>query len=203
MWWVDLAALGERCAQDRDAAGIHSMAIVEVGAILDEQLGPISIGEGSRICRGAIVRGPVTIGAECLVGNLAVVRGPSLIGNAVRIGYAAEIKHALIGDRVSIGPQCFVGDSKLDDDVYLGAQVRTSNHRLDGAEIKVRDGDREVATGRDKLGCWIGAGAALGIQVIVLPGRVIAPGSLFEPRITISRNYPAGHYRAKQSLERV
>ena len=32
---------------------------------------------------------------------------------------------------------------------------------------------------------------------------VIAPGSLFEPRVTIDRNYPAGHYRHKQTLETV
>ena len=43
----------------------------------------------------------------------------------------------------------------------------------------------------------------LGVQVIVLPGRVIAEDSLFEPRITIARNHPSGRYRAKQIVERV
>ena len=49
-----------------------------------------------------------------------------------------------------------------------------------------------------KLFAWA---KSLGIQVIVLPGRAIAPDSLFEPRITVSRNYPSGHYRLPQEVE--
>ena len=67
----------------------------------------------------------------------------------------------------------------------------------------MRDGAQAISTGREKLGCWIGARASLGVQVIVLPGRVIAEDSLFEPRVTISRNHPSGRYRLKQDVERV
>ena len=136
-----------------------------------------------------------------MIGDLAVVRGPTQIGNGTRIGFATEIKNAIIGECVTIGPQCFVADSKLESDVYLGAQVRTSNHRLDKATIKVMVDGEAVDTGLDKLGCLIGARAALGIQVIVLPGRVIAPDSLFAPRVTIERNLPPGRYRPTQQLE--
>lgn len=198
MWWHDIRDLGERLAGIR--AGVHPDAIVEPGAILDESTGPITIGARTRICSGAILRGPLTIGSDGLIGNQAMIRGPAMIGSHVRIGFASEVKQTLIGDHVSIGPQCFVGDSKVDDHAYLGAQVRTSNHRLDGEEITVREGESVIPTGRDKLGCWIGARAALGIQVIVLPGRVIAPDSLFEPRITVARNHPTGHYRVAQAL---
>ena len=138
-----------------------------------------------------------------MVGNHAMLRGPIHIGDQVRIGFATEVKQALIASRVCIGPLCFIGDSKIDEDAYLGAQVRTSNHRLDRKAIMVRDGNEEIATGLEKLGCWIGARAALGVQVIVLPGRVIAQDSLFEPRVTIARNHPPGRYRARQTLERV
>jgi bifunctional UDP-N-acetylglucosamine pyrophosphorylase/glucosamine-1-phosphate N-acetyltransferase len=56
-------------------------------------------------------------------------------------------------------------------------------------------------TGHEKLGCRVGAGAALGIQVIILPGREIAPGSVFGPRITVEKNLPVGRYRLPQQLE--
>lgn len=205
MWWAEVQHLGERVASTLAGRGtrIDPTAIVEPGAILDDSGGSIVIGARTRICSGVLLRGPQVIGADCLIGNLAMVRGPTLIGDGVRIGFATEVKQALIGDRVSIGPQCFVADSRIDDGAYLGAQVRTSNQRLDRESIGVRDGDREIATGLDKLGCWIGAEASLGIQVIVLPGRVIAPESLFEPRITVTRNHPAGHYRTRQTLELV
>ena len=204
MWWLEVLRLAERLA---DASGgtsrIDPSAIVEAGATLDDSQGPIVIGPGTRVCAGSTLRGPLVIGADGLVGNNCMIRGPALIGDRVRIGFATEIKQALIADGVTIGPQCFVADSKVDEGAYLGAQVRTSNQRLDRAAVSVRDGDRETATGADKLGCWIGARAALGIQVIVLPGRVIAEDSLFEPRVTIARNLPTGRYRARQSVELV
>ena len=35
----------------------------------------------------------------------------------------------------------------------------------------------------------------------VLPGRVVAPDSVFAPRITIEKNLPPGRYRPTQQLE--
>jgi len=199
MWWTDIQRIEQRVASN--VTRIHPSAIVEAGALLDDSAGAIVVGARTKICAGAIVRGPIQIGADSMIGNYAVLRGPIVLGAGVRIGCAAEIKNAQLKNRVSVGPMCFIADSMIEADVYLGAMVRTSNHRLDGQPIRVRDGNREIDTGCEKLGCWIGAGSALGIQVIVLPGRVIAPGSIFEPHMTISRNYPAGHYRVKQTIE--
>jgi NDP-sugar pyrophosphorylase family protein len=202
MWWADIDRLAERVNSDRRlTTGIDRTAIVEQGAVLDASSGPISIGPGSQVCAGAVIRGPVIIGASCLIGNQAMVRGPALIEDGVRIGFATEIKNAEIRTGSLIGPMCFIADSRIDEEAYLGAQVRTSNQRLDRATVKVRHENGELDSGRDKLGCWIGARSSLGIQVIVLPGRVVAAGSLFEPRVTIARNYPTGRYRAQQSIE--
>ena len=205
MWWAEISGLDQRLMGLNPAgeSSSHLTAVIEPGAALDDSSGPIVIGAHTRVCAGALLRGPLIIGDHCLIGNHTMIRGPSLVGHHVRIGFASEIKQALIGNHVSIGPQCFVGDSQIDDDAYLGAQVRTSNQRLDRQPISVRDDTGETLTGRVKLGCWIGARSALGIQVIVLPGRVIAPDSLFEPRITINRNYPSGRYRTAQTLEAI
>jgi bifunctional UDP-N-acetylglucosamine pyrophosphorylase/glucosamine-1-phosphate N-acetyltransferase len=176
-------------------------ALICDGVVLDSSRGAIVIGERTKICHGAHLQGPLEIGADCLIGNLAIVRGPARIGNGTRIGFATEIKNAIIEDRVTIGPQCFVADSKIESEAYLGAQVRTSNHRLDKATVKVMVDGAAIDTGLEKLGCLIGVRAALGIQVIVLPGRVVAPDSIFGPRITIEKNLPSGRYRQAQQLE--
>lgn len=198
MWWLDLEAMA--AALDGGTGRIDPAATIDPAALIDTSRGPVSIGPRTRVCAGARIEGPASIGADGLVGNLALVRGPVRAGDGVRIGFASEVKNALLADSVSIGPQCFVADSRLDEGAYLGAQVRTSNHRLDGRTVAVEwDGERHDS-GREKLGCWIGAGAALWIQVIVLPGRIVAPGSLFGPRITIERNLPAGRYRLAQQL---
>ena len=199
MWWRELIQPAH--ADDADLIHIHPTAIVAGDATLNSTRGPISIGLGTRICSGAHIEGPVTIGADCLVGNLAMVRGTTVIGDGTRIGFATEIKNARIGARVTIGPQCFVADSKIEHDAYLGAQVRTSNHRLDKRTVEVLIDGRRIDTGLEKLGCLIGARSALGIQVIVLPGREIAPDSLFAPRMTVEKNLPSGRYRLAQSIE--
>ncbi|WP_432593311.1 acetyltransferase [Stenotrophomonas maltophilia] len=195
MWWNDLAAMAD--ALSVTAPHIDSSAQVSPRATVH---GHVQIGAGSRICDGAQLQGPVSIGRDCLIGNNALLRGPVHIGDGVRIGFASELKNALIGDGVCIGPQCFIADSRIDARAYLGALVRTSNHRLDGATVAVHIGDTVIDSQRDKLGAWIGEGAALGVGVIILPGRIIAPGSQFGPRITVERNLPPGRYRLLQSL---
>ncbi|WP_414492095.1 acetyltransferase [Stenotrophomonas maltophilia] len=195
MWWNDLQAMETALATL--ASFIDPRSQVSARATLQ---GAVSIGAGSRICDGAHIQGPVLIGRDCLIGNHALLRGPLQIGDGTRIGFASELKNALIGQQVSIGPQCFIGDSRIDDHAYLGALVRTSNHRLDGAHIRVHGGDEVHDSQRDKLGAWIGARAALGVGVIILPGRIVAAGSQFGPRITVERNLPPGRYRLVQQL---
>ena len=204
MWWRELQAQQASSPESSgpvEALTIDPTATIADGALLDSSLGPIVIGARTKICRGAHLQGPISIGSDCMIGDLAIVRGPVTIGDGTRVGFATEIKNAIIEERVTIGPQCFVADSKIEREAYLGAQVRTSNHRLDKATVKVMVDGVAVDTGLDKLGCLIGAGSALGIQVIVLPGRVVAAGSIFAPRITIEKNLPTGRYRPAQQLE--
>jgi bifunctional UDP-N-acetylglucosamine pyrophosphorylase/glucosamine-1-phosphate N-acetyltransferase len=202
VWWRELAAQQAPQQKSGEAAlSVASSALIAAGVVLDTSNGPITIGDRTTICHGAYLQGPLEIGSDCLIGNLAMVRGPTRIGDGTRIGFAAEIKCAIIGEKVTIGPQCFVADSKIETEAYLGAQVRTSNHRLDKANVTVMVNGAAVDTGLEKLGCLIGARSALGIQVIILPGRVVAPDSTFAPRITIERNLPSGRYRHSQQLE--
>lgn len=195
MWWNDLATMAEEVSALTPR--VDARAEVSPRAVL---LGAVRVGAGSRICDGAHIQGPVWIGRDCLIGNHALLRGPLRIGDGTRIGFATEIKHALIGSNVSVGPQCFIGDSRIDDHAYLGALVRTSNHRLDGRTVSVHTDGQVIDSGRDKLGAWIGARAALGVGVIILPGRIVAPGSQLGPRITVERNLPPGRYRLVQQL---
>lgn len=195
MWWSELRTRTDALTGLR--AHIDPTAAVSPHAILR---GAVVIGAGSRVCAGACIQGPVRIGSDCLIGNSAMIRGATEIGDGCQIGFAAEIKHAWLGDHVSVGPMCFIGDSRVDGDAYLGALVRTSNHRLDAATVKVMEHGALRDTGLYKLGAWIGAGAALGIGVIILPGRVVAAGTELGPRITVEKNLPRGRYRLAQTL---
>lgn len=196
MWWSEVQGLRHRLGT-LDAI-VDSRARVAPSATL---IGAVSIGVGSVVCPGAYIEGPVQIGENCVIGNNTLIRGATLIGSSVRVGFGTEIKNAIIGEEVSVGPQCFIADSKVEHGAYLGALVRTSNHRLDRRTVRVlRDGEL-IDTGMEKLGCLIGAGANLGVQTIILPGRTIAAGSLYSPGITIDRNLPKGRYRLVQAIE--
>lgn len=175
--------------------------VIDSTAILDDSNGAIELGDYVRVGAGAKIVGPVAIGDNTIIGDRALLRGPLVIGKDCLVGFSAELKSAHIGRRVAIGPMCYVADSTLDDDVYLGAMVRTSNHRLDRQNVKVVHEGTTVDTGMKKLGCHIGARSSLGVQCIVLPGRIIAPDSQFGPRITIEKNLPSGRYRLRQEIE--
>ena len=196
MWWILLQEQAERF-QGGFTPYRDPSAVIAKTATLE---GEVSVGRNTKICAGAFIQGPVVIGDNCLVGNNTMIRGPLTIGHGSRIGYAAEIKGSIIGENVMIGPMCFIGDSVIDERAYLGAMVRTSNQRLDLEPVSVLYDGVRYATGMEKLGCHIGARASLGIQVIILPGRMVAPGSLFGPRITVEKNLPAGRYTLKQEL---
>lgn len=169
-------------------------------AVIDESNGPVWIGHGTRICHGAVLEGPLRVEPDCMIGNYSFIRGASYLGRGVRVGFGTEVKGSLIEDRVTIGPQCFISDSFVSRDVYLGAQVRTSNHRLDRKTVSVLHNNKLIDTGREKLGCFIGERASIGVQVIILPGRVIAADTTLSPRITVERNLPTGHYRLHQEI---
>lgn len=142
------------------------------------------------------------IGANCLIGNYAFIRPGTIISNGVKIGFATEIKNAVIEAEATIGPQCFIADSVVANQAYLGAQVRTSNHRLDEQPVSVRTPEGIIATGCDKLGCYIGQRSRLGVQVIILPGRIISPNTQLGPRVIVDRNLPTGTYSLRQELIR-
>ncbi|OPW90943.1 acetyltransferase [Citrobacter sp. A316] len=173
---------------------------IDENVIIDETDGEVIIGSNTRICHGAVIKGPAVVGADCLIGNYVFIRPGTVIGNRVKIGFATEIKNAVIESEVSIGPQCFVGDSVIEHKVYLGAQVRTSNHRLDEQVVCVRTQEGTISTGCIKLGCYIGQRSRLGVQVIILPGRIIAPGTQLGPRIIVERNLFSGKYSLRQDL---
>lgn len=176
---------------------------VDKQVIIDESLGEVFIGKNTRICPGVVIQGPVVIGSNCFIGNYSFIRSGTVISNGVKIGFASEVKNSVIESGVTIGPQCFIADSVVEHLVYLGAQVRTSNHRLDAKPVSIRIYDKYIDSGCDKLGCYIGRRSKLGVQVVILPGRIIAPDTQLGPRIIVERNLPSGVYSLRQELIRV
>jgi UDP-N-acetylglucosamine diphosphorylase / glucose-1-phosphate thymidylyltransferase / UDP-N-acetylgalactosamine diphosphorylase / glucosamine-1-phosphate N-acetyltransferase / galactosamine-1-phosphate N-acetyltransferase len=182
----------------RQKSYISSSAIIES----DELEGNIYIGDGVKICRGAILKGDIYIGENSLIGNNAFIRGPVSIGKNTKIGYTTEVKNALICENNRIGPLCFIADSVIGPNCLLGAMVRTSNYRLDRNTIKIKVENKFIDSKMEKLGAFIGANVQIGISVIVMPGRKIEPYTHIGPKIIVKQNLEGGiKYTLKQELE--
>lgn len=194
-WWKELGEIPARLS--------NLERYIDEGAIVEELAdirGAVKIGTGTKICRGAVIKGPVAIGRNCLIGNNSMVRGPAVIGDGVLIGFSAEVKNTIIEDNVSIGPLCFVADSVIRKGVFLGALVRTSNFMLQKNSVKVLDEGELVDTGLEKLGACIGEYASLGVGVVILPGRTVAPKTVIGPHVVVEKNLEPGVYLLKQEL---
>lgn len=202
MWHVELTEKTQANREFLRTNPGHILGDVHPTVTLDFSDGPISIGAGTKVCENAVLRGPLTIGENCIIGTNTVIRGSTIIGNKVLIGNGAEVKNAIIEDEASLGPYSYVADSIVREAAFLGALVRTSNYRLDRKTIIVRSGEHgsPVDTGLQKLGCLIGEGAQLGVGVVILPGRSVAPDSIFGPNIVIEKNLPPARYALKQDL---
>ena len=187
-WWHEWKALREN---------------INLNGKPDNLKRPAYSGKNTVISDDAIFDGKIIIGDNCMIGAGAVLRGNVIIENNVRIGYGVEIKDSIIREKTTIGPLCYIGDSLIEKEVYMGALVRTSNHRLDREIIKSWNGEIYEETGLEKLGAWVKKKTALGIGVVILPGRIVPENSIFEPHIIITKNYAPGHYRLEQKIDKV
>lgn len=176
--WQQLDAAAEELrAMQPDIRGkVHPLAVVE---------GVLQLGEDSEIRPGTVIEGHVRIGKGCRIGPNAYLRGETSVGDNCIIGNAVEVKSSLIGNDVFIAHLSYVGDSVLGNDINVGGGCIFSNFRHDAGEIRMPWQGVLTPTGRNKLGCAIGDHARIGCKSVILPGRVIQPGTHTEPGAVI------------------
>lgn len=177
--WEELdAAAAELSRMQADIRGsVHPLATV---------LGTLQLGEGSVLLPGTVIDGHVRIGRNCTVGPHAYIRGCTLIEDGCRIGHAVEVKGSIIRKGTCIAHLSYVGDSILEEDVNLGGGCICSNFRHDAANIRMPFNGELADTGRNKLGCVVGAHSRIGCNCTILPGRVLPPHTATAPGSVVS-----------------
>ncbi|MBB6217862.1 bifunctional UDP-N-acetylglucosamine pyrophosphorylase/glucosamine-1-phosphate N-acetyltransferase [Anaerosolibacter carboniphilus] len=198
-WWKDLkdqlANISKPCLYSKDTDA-HTQCFQDFQ-------GTLSVGKDSYISKDTHLSGNIVIGNHCMIGKGVIIRGNVVIYDHVRIGYGVEIKDSIIKENTTIGPLCYIGDSLVEKNVYLGALVRTSNHRLDRANINSWNGEFYENTDLEKLGAWIKENTNLGVGVVILPGRIVPESSSFTPNTVITKNYPPGIYKMIQNIIKI
>ncbi len=133
----------------------------------------ISIGEGTVIDPGVLIRGPCIIGKQASIRHGAFLRGFVVVGDRCVVGHSAELKNAILLNGAKASHLCYVGDSILGPHVNLGAGVKCSNLRLDGHEITISVEGKKIRTGLKKLGAILGEGVEVGCNAVLNPGTLV------------------------------
>ncbi len=150
----------------------------------------ISIGRGTVIEPGALIRGPCLIGQDCEIRHGAYIRGSVLVGNQCLIGHNSEIKSSILLNAVCAGHCNYVGDSVLGNGVNLGAGAKLANLRLDNKNVQITDQLEKIPTNLKKMGAVIGDGAQLGCNAVTNPGTMIGKGAFCYPCVTVNGYIP-------------
>jgi len=145
----------------------------------------ISIGKGTIIEPGVMIRGPCLIEPDCVIRHGAYIRGPALIGRGSVIGHASEIKHSILLGRAKAPHFNFVGDSILGNEVNLGAGVKLANFRFDKKMVSVLFQGKKIPTNLKKFGAVVGDLGSLGCNVVANPGTLLGPSVFCYPNLTI------------------
>lgn len=150
----------------------------------------ISIGKGTLIEPGVLIKGPCIIGKGCILRHGAYLRGGVICGDRAIVGHGAEIKHSILLNDSASTHFTYVGDSIVGSGANLGAGVKCSNLRLDRSEVAVfLDGNR-VGTGLKKFGAIVGDRVQIGCNCVLNPGTLVGKESLSNPLLNFGGTIP-------------
>lgn len=141
-------------------------------------IGPVRIGEGTRVLPGSYLVGPAIVGKACEIGPNAYIRPSTSIGDHCKIGGAVEIKNSIIMSRTNVPHLSYVGDSVIGERCNFGAGTKIANLRLDEREVQVIIDGKKTGSGRRKLGAIIGDDVKTGINASIDVGTVIGEGTM-------------------------
>lgn len=147
-------------------------------------IGKVIVEDGVEIFENAVIKGPVYLGKNAVVGNGAVVRAGSVIEENCVIGAFSEIKNSLFLPGTHFGGAGFVGSSIIGENCRLGHGFTTANKRFDRKNIG--------ETGLNDLGVLMGENVNCGINVGVMPGKIIGSGATIGPGTIVMEDVPAG-----------
>ncbi|MCB9506254.1 MAG: hypothetical protein H6697_01150 [Myxococcales bacterium] len=176
----------------RGPTQIHPTAVVEPGAHVAAS--DVTIGAGTRVMAGAIVRERTEIGADCVIHSGAVLGsegfevrviegrrqvvphlGGVRVGDRVDIMANTVVCRALFGGATSIG-----NDTKVDNLVHVAHDVQI------GARCKV------VASAMLGGSTWIGDDAWIGPNATVSNSLTIGAGAFVSLGAVVTRDVPPG-----------
>jgi bifunctional N-acetylglucosamine-1-phosphate-uridyltransferase/glucosamine-1-phosphate-acetyltransferase GlmU-like protein len=149
----------------------------------------ISIGQGSVVEPGALVRGPAIIGSNTEIRQGAYIRGNCIVGDRCVVGHTTEMKNAVMFNDAKAGHFAYIGDSVLGNNVNLGAGTKCANLKMTGSDVVVRAKRKAYRTGLKKFGAILGDNVETGCNSVTSPGVLLGKSSLVYPNVNVPSGY--------------
>jgi NDP-sugar pyrophosphorylase family protein len=153
----------------------------------------VSIGEGTVIEDGVMIKGPAIIGKNCQIRHNAYVRDYVIIGDGCVVGNATEIKNSILFNGAQVPHYNYIGDSILGHRAHLGAGVKISNLKLDGSNVILEIEGKPVDTGLRKFGALLGDQTDVGCNAVLNPGTIVGRLSMIYPNTNWRGVLPEKH----------
>ena len=169
--------------------------IIELGKTLSDDYEikgeNIWIHKTAKVAANVDITGPCIIDAEAEIRPGAFIRGSAIIGKNCVFGNSCEIKNAIIFDNSQVPHFNYVGDSILGYHSHMAAGSITSNLKIDGTNIVIKDGKKIIETNMRKIGTFLGDYAEIGCNSVLNPGTIIGPHSIVYPLTSVRGVIPA------------
>ncbi|HEY5564518.1 MAG TPA: putative sugar nucleotidyl transferase, partial [Rhodothermia bacterium] len=194
----DASAMGIRGVSDDAVVSVHSVlagnhfmavgprAVVEAGAMLLADDGPVIVEAGARVMAGAILRGPCHIGKGAHVRMGARVSAASA-GEQCRVG--GEISNSVLFAFANKSHDGYVGNSYIGAWCNIGADTNTSNLRNDYGDVTLYNEHLQEyePSGQQFVGLVMGDHSRSGINTMFNTGTVVGLacnvfGAGYQPR---------------------
>jgi bifunctional N-acetylglucosamine-1-phosphate-uridyltransferase/glucosamine-1-phosphate-acetyltransferase GlmU-like protein len=185
----------------RNKTELKGATILYSGSILFDDT--ISIGEGSVVEPGALIKGPTIIGRNTEVRQGAYIRGNCLVGDRCVVGHTTEMKSTVLLNNAKAGHFAYIGDSVLGNNVNLGAGTKLANLKIIDSDIILKVKGNIYKTGLRKFGAILGDDVQTGCNSVTSPGTLIGKDSLVYPNINVQSGYYASKSKISQGTKRI
>ncbi len=151
---------------------IEEGAIIEPGAMLYADKGPIYVGKNAHIMAKSVIRGPSAICEKSVVKMGAKIYEDTTIGPVCKVG--GEIANVIFHSYSNKSHDGYAGNSVFGQWCNLGADTNTSNLKNNYSTVKVVDWktNKEYDTGQQFIGTIMGDHSKTGINAMLNTGTL-------------------------------
>ncbi len=146
-------------------------SVIQPGAVIDAQKGPVIIGRNVLVMPNAFIEGPAAIGDGSIVKAGAKVYHGTSVGERCKVG--GEVESSIIQSYSNKQHEGFLGHSYLASWVNIGADTNTSDLKNTYGTVRVHTASGVIDTGLQFVGLTMGDHSKSGINVMFDTGTVV------------------------------